>query len=337
MNRSIRFAKHPHGMPDAQCFEFTQEDLPSPGPDEVLIENHLLSVDPYIRMRMEQEDSYAPAMRIGEVIVGRTIGRVIQSNDARLGLGSWVLGRHAWQLYSLAKPDELQVIDPEHAPLGAYLGALGSTGQTAWLGFHLIGKPKAGETVVVSAAAGAVGSVACQLAKRLGCHTIGIAGGQRKCEWVKAALGADECLDYQSADFKASLAVRLHDGIDFYFDNVAGPILDHLLLHMNMHARVALCGLVSQYNATSPDGIFNLRALFNKRVRLQAFLLSDHKDLLAQASADLLIAFRDGQLRHEETIYEGLDQAPLAFVDMLQGKNLGKQLVRLRDSSGQAL
>jgi len=167
MNRSIRFAKHPHGMPDAQCFEFTQEDLPSPGPDEVLIENHLLSVDPYIRMRMEQEDSYAPAMRIGEVIVGRTIGRVIQSNDARLGLGSWVLGRHAWQLYSLAKPDELQVIDPEHAPLGAYLGALGSTGQTAWLGFHLIGKPKAGETVVVSAAAGAVGSVACQLAKRL--------------------------------------------------------------------------------------------------------------------------------------------------------------------------
>ncbi|MFN4963894.1 MAG: NADP-dependent oxidoreductase [Burkholderiales bacterium] len=333
-NESIRFAKHPDGLPDASCFEFTQEQVIRPAHGEVLIENHLLSVDPYIRMRMEREDSYAPAMRLGDVIVGRTVGRIIESKDSQYALGSWVVGRHAWQRYSLARADDLQAIDPELAPLSAYLGALGSTGQTAWLGLHLLGQPKPGEAVLVSAAAGAVGSVAIQLAKGYGCKTIGIAGGSSKCDWVRTKLGAYDCLDYRASDFESVLSERLNEGVDFYFDNVAGSILDQVLPKMKLHGRIALCGLISQYNAKTVDGIFNLRSLFNKRVRLEGFLLSDHKSLLPTANSDLMTAYQAGKLHHEASIYDGLDQAPTAFVDMLKGRSLGKQLVRLRTDAG---
>ncbi|MBC7728895.1 MAG: NADP-dependent oxidoreductase [Microbacteriaceae bacterium] len=329
-HRQITFAQRPHGMPTLSSFQLTSVPLLPAGAGQVLVRNDVLSVDPYIRMRMEEKDSYAPVMAIGDVLVGRTIGQVVQSHADGFAPGDWVVGRLGWQDYSVAAPADLQKIDTAAAPATAYLGALGSTGITAHVGLMAFGQPKAGETVLVSAASGAVGSVVGQLARIQGCRTVGIAGGAAKCALVREAYGFDDCVDYKSPQFAQALAQALPRGADVYFDNVGGPILDAVLPLLNNFARVPLCGLVSQYNATEPYGLKNLREIFNKRVTLRGFVLSDHKNLWPEATRALADAYAAGRLHYRETITEGLQNAPQAFIDMLGGANIGKQLVRLR-------
>lgn len=329
MNRQVLFQQRPQGLPTPECFRLATAPVPVPGDGEVLVRNRMLSVDPYIRMRMEEKDSYAPVMRIGEVLVGRTVGEVVASRASGLREGDWVVGRLGWQDYSVARPAELQAIDTRVAPASAYLGALGSTGVTAWVGLTLFGQPRPGETVLVSAASGAVGSVVGQLARNHGCRAVGIAGGPAKCAQVIEDYGFDDCVDYKAADFAARLARAVPQGVDVYFDNVGGPILDAVLPRMNNFGRIPLCGLVSQYNAAEPYGVKNLREVFNRRITLRGFVLSDHKDQFATATQALIDAYAAGRLKHRETVTEGLENAPRAFIDMLQGAHFGKQLVRL--------
>lgn len=329
-NRQIIFARRPSGVPTPDCFSLVSTPMPAVGPSQALVRNDFLSVDPYIRMRMEEKDSYAPVMAIGETLVGRTVGQVVDSRIDGFAAGDWVVGRLGWQDYSVAKAADLQKIDLAAAPATAYLGALGSTGITAWVGLMTFGRPKAGETVLVSAASGAVGSVVGQLAKLQGCRAVGIAGGASKCALVKEEFGFDDCIDYKSPTFSGDLARAVPEGVDVYFDNVGGPILDAVLPRLNNFARIPLCGLVSQYNATEPYGVKHLREVFNRRVTLRGFVLSDHKDLWPAATEALAGAHAAGRLKYRETITDGLENAPQAFIDMLGGSNIGKQLVRLR-------
>lgn len=329
-NRQIIFARRPNGAPTPDCFSLVTTPMPSVGPSQALIRNDFLSVDPYIRMRMEEKDSYAPVMAIGETLVGRTVGQVVDSRIDGFAAGDWVVGRLGWQDYSAAKAADLQKIDLAAAPATAYLGALGSTGITAWVGLMTFGRPQAGETVLVSAASGAVGSVVGQLARLQGCRAVGIAGGASKCKLVKEEFGFHDCIDYKSPTFVEDLARAVPEGVDVYFDNVGGPILDAVLPRLNNFARIPLCGLVSQYNATEPYGVKHLREVFNRRVTLRGFVLSDHKDLWPAATQALASAYGAGRLKYRETITDGLENAPQAFIDMLGGSNIGKQLVRLR-------
>lgn len=332
-NRRIVFSKRPNGMPTVDCFQLEHISLEQPGPNQALVHNHYLSVDPYIRMRMEEKDSYTSVMQLGDVLVGRTVGKIVTSGIAGFEPGDWVVGRLGWQDYSLANAGDLQKIDTQVAPPTAYLGSLGSTGITAWVGLMEFGKPKAGETVLVSAASGAVGSVVGQLAKLEGCHVIGIAGGERKCEIVRREFNFDDCIDYKATTFEQDLAQATPQGVDIYFDNVGGPIVDAVLPLLNNFARIPLCGLVSQYNATEPYGVKNYRELFNHRVTLRGFVLSDHKDLWPAATKSLALAYASGKLKYRESITDGLENAPQAFIDMLNGSNIGKQLVRLRPAA----
>lgn len=329
-HRQIVYAQRPQGAPTLACFRLVTVPLVPPADGQVLVRNDVLSVDPYIRMRMEEKDSYAPVMAIGDVFVGRTVGQVVQSRSGAFAPGDWVVGRLGWQDYSLAAPADLQKIDAAEAPATAYLGALGSTGITAWVGLMEFGRPRHGETVLVSAASGAVGSVVGQLAKLQGCRTVGIAGGATKCALVREAYGFDDCVDYKAQDFPAALARAVPQGVDVYFDNVGGPILDAVLPLLNNFSRVPVCGLVSQYNATEPYGVKHLREIFNRRVTMRGFVLSDHKNLWPEATRALTAAYAAGQLHYRETIAQGLENAPQAFIDMLAGANIGKQLVRLR-------
>jgi len=330
LNRHILYVKRPIGTPTLDCFELASEPVDTIGDNQVLVRNCYLSVDPYIRMRMEERDTYAPVMKLGQKMVGRTIGQVVQSRSSSIFEGDWVVGRMSWEDFSVANASELQKLDASVEPISAYLGTLGSTGITAWLGLVEIGQAKTGETVLISAASGAVGSVAGQLAKLRGCHVVGIAGGSRKCEVVVKQLGFDACVDYKDADFESNLAKATASGVDVYFDNVGGPITDYILTRMNLHARIALCGTVSQYNAVQPYGLTNYREFFNKRASLRGFLLSDHKDLWPTAEKEIQAAFRAGKIKHLETVCEGLENAPQAFIDMLNGANVGKQVVKLK-------
>lgn len=334
INRQIVYARRPTGEPGLECFKLVEAPIGAPGAQQVLVRNDFVSVDPYIRMRMEEKDSYAPVMKIGDIMVGRTIAEVIESRHPEFQPGDWVVGRLGWQDYSVAAAADLQKIDPAKAPLTAYLGCLGSTGVTAWIGLVEFGRPKQGETVVVSAAAGAVGSVVGQLAKRRGCRAVGIAGGAAKCKVVVDEFGFDACVDYKAGSFADDLRAAVGGGIDIYFENVGGAILDAVLPLLRHGARIPLCGMVSQYNATASYGVHNLREIFNHRVTMRGFVISDHRDLWPVATRELEEAYAAGELRSRETIAEGLENAPQAFIDMLKGGNIGKQIVRIRPRAG---
>lgn len=329
-NRRIVYAKRPEGMPTPDCFRLEHGPMPVPQEGEVLVRNDYVSVDPYIRMRMEAKDSYAPVMKLGELLVGRTVAEVLQSRHADFAPGDRVVGRLGWQDYTAAPAAELQKIDTALAAATAYLGCLGSTGITAWVGLVEIGRVQRGETVLVSAASGAVGSAVGQLARRRGCRVVGIAGGAQKCRIVAEEFRFDACVDYKAPDFAEQLRAALPDGVDLYFDNVGGPILDAVLPLMRLNGRIPLCGLVSQYNAAEPYGVRNLREIFNKRVTLRGFVLSDHRAAWPAAQKELLEAYAAGELVSRETVAQGLENAPQAFIDMLGGANIGKQIVRIR-------
>jgi len=328
-NIQVTLASRPVGWVKESDFKIVETDIPKPGPGQVLVRNLWLSLDPYMRGRMNDVQSYAASVKIGGVMVGGTAGEVVESNNPSFKKGDHVLGYYGWQQYGVSDGRELQKIDPKVAPLSAYLGALGMPGLTAWFGLIEIGAPKAGETVVVSAAAGAVGSVVGQIAKIKGCRAVGIAGGKSKCDHVVNDLGFDACIDYKAGNLAKDLAAATPKGIDIYFENVGGEILEAVTLRLNPFARIPLCGLISQYNEVRPHGLNNLVLLLINRVKLQGFIVSDYMGRAAPAFADLAKWVAEGKIKYRETIANGIENAPGAFLGLLKGANVGKQLVKL--------
>jgi hypothetical protein len=328
-NRQIVLKSRPSGAPTPQNFELVAAPMPKPGPGEFLARTIYLSLDPYMRGRMNEARSYAPSVEIGQPMVGGTVSEVVESNHPAFAKGDLVGGYDGWQAYGVSKGVGVRKLDPRQAPISTALGVLGMPGMTAYVGLLDIGKPKAGETVVVSAAAGAVGSAVGQIAKIKGCRAVGIAGGADKCRHVVDRLGFDACVDYRRDDFPAALQAACPKGIDVYFENVGGAVLNAILKTINPHARIPLCGLISQYNATEMPAGPNLGVFLINRILLKGFIVSDHLDRLPDFLKDCAQWVREGRLKYREDVVEGLENAPAAFIGLLQGKNLGKMLVKV--------
>jgi NADPH-dependent curcumin reductase CurA len=326
-NRRVLLASRPSGWVSEANFRIDETPLPQPAQGEVLVKNLWLSLDPYMRGRMSDAKSYVKGVELGEVMVGQTVGEVVSSRNEKFKEGDKVLTQLGWQLFGTTT--EATRVDEKRAPLSCYLGVMGMPGMTAYFGLKDIGQPKRGETVVVSAASGAVGSVVGQLAKIWGCRAVGIAGGGQKCAYVTRELGFDACLDYKAANLKEALRQACPSGVDVYFDNVGGQIFDTLLTQMNLHARVVVCGLISDYNATEPYAIRNWRAVLVNRIRLQGMIVFDWKERYGEATKALGGYFGEGKLKYRESVIEGLDNAPRGLIALLKGENFGKQLVKL--------
>ena len=327
--RRIVLARRPPGEPAESDFRIEEAAVPEPGPGQALVRVIYLSLDPYMRGRMRDAASYAAPVGIGEVMTGGTVGEVVSSNIAGLKPGDIVEDRLGWQEYALGGPG-LRRIDPSLAPISTANGVLGMPGMTAYFGLFEVGQPKAGETVVVSAASGAVGQVVGQLAKIAGCRVVGIAGGAQKCAFVKDTLGFDACLDYKAAgDLAAAVKDACPNGVDVYFDNVGGKVSDAVFLHLNFFARVSLCGSISQYNATSPEMGPRLLGLFvGRRVNMRGFIVTDFTSKYAPAMRQMGEWVRSGRIKYKEDIVEGLEKAPRAFIGLLRGENFGKLQVK---------
>jgi len=324
-NQRIVLASRPEGWVTEQNFRLEKTALPKPGDGEVLVKNLWLSLDPYMRGRMSDTKSYVKGVELGEVMVGQTAGEVLESKHPAFKKGDQVLTQLGWQLYGATK--EVMKVDGSRAPLSYYLGMLGMPGMTAYFGLKEIGQPKAGETVVVSAASGAVGSVVGQLAKLWGCRAVGIAGGREKCDYVTRELGFDACLDYKAGSLRDQL--KELKGIDVYFDNVGGEIFDLALARMNLFGRVVVCGTISDYNATEPYRVRNLRAVLVNRLKVQGMIVFDWKDRYGEALKALGGYYAAGKLKTRESVVEGLASAPQGLIALLKGGNFGKQLVKL--------
>jgi len=327
-NLQVLLARRPTGAPQESDFRLVETAVPAIGDGQFLVRSHYLSLDPYMRGRMNEARSYAKPAQLGEVMVGGAVGEVLDSRHPKFKTGDKVVGAFGWQLYAASDGAGVRVVDPG-VPLPAYLGVLGMPGVTAHIGLLDFGEPKAGETVVVSAASGAVGAVAGQIARIRGCRAVGIAGGPDKCRYVVEELGLDACVDYKAGRLWEDLSQATPKGIDVYFDNVGGEILDTVLRRLNPFARIPLCGLISQYSATEPYALKNAGALLVNRVKLQGFIVSDHLPRWKAALADLAQWLSEGKIKYRETIAEGLRSAPSAFIGMLEGRNFGKQLVKL--------
>lgn len=337
VNQQIVLASRPTGEATLDNFRLVESSV---DPDtladgQVLVRNHFLSLDPYMRGRMNEGKSYAQPQPLGEVMIGGTVGEVIASRNPRFAVGDQVVGMGGWQQYQLVEAHQREVlrkVDTTHVPLPAYLGAVGMPGVTAWVGLHMIVEPKAGETVVVSAASGAVGGVVGQLAKARGCRAVGIAGGPEKCAYVTDELGFDACVDYKAHRDLRSLAQALKaacpDGIDGCFENVGGVVLDAVMLRMNAFGRIALCGMISGYDG-QPIPMANPALILVSRLKLQGFIVSEHMPLWPAALGELGAMVAAGRLKYRESIAQGLASAPEAFLGLLKGRNFGKQLVKL--------
>jgi NADPH-dependent curcumin reductase CurA len=326
-NQRIVLAGHPEGWVTPENFRLEKAALAPPGDGEVLVKNLWLSLDPYMRGRMSKAKSYVKGVEVGEVMVGQTAGEVIESRHPGLKPGDKVLTQLGWQLYGVTK--EAMKVDASRAPLSYYLGVLGMPGLTAYFGLKEIGAPKPGETVVVSAASGAVGSVVGQLAKLWGCRAVGIAGGREKCDYVKNELGFDACVDYKTNDLREALKQACPKGIDVYFDNVGGEILDTALARMNLFGRVVVCGTISDYNAIDPYRVRNWRAILVNRLKVQGMIVFDWKERYGEALKALGGYLAAGKLKTRESVVEGLASAPQGLIALLKGGNFGKQLVKL--------
>lgn len=326
MNRAIVLRRRPREWPSEDDFELVERALPALAEGELRVRNHWLSLDPYMRGRMNEAKSYAPSVDLGAVMVGGTVGVVEESRHPVYAVGDAVTGSLGWQTHSTSDGRGLRKV---RSPRSIYVGVVGMPGVTAWIGLFDIGQPKAGETVVVSAASGAVGSVVGQLAKEHGCRVVGIAGGAKKCAHVVDELGFDACVDYKEGALRADLAAATPNGIDVYFENVGGEVLDAVSRRLNPFARIPLCGLIADYNTTAPRGMPNLGALLFNRVKLQGFIVSDHLERWPAALAALEARVEDGRLKYAETIVEGIASAPRAFLGLLRGENHGKMIVKL--------
>ncbi|MCL5258875.1 MAG: NADP-dependent oxidoreductase [Firmicutes bacterium] len=328
MNTQVLLARRPAGEPQPDDFHIVRTPVPEPGEGQLLLRTRFLSLDPYMRGRMSPSKSYAAPMAIGDVMVGGTVSEVVASRHPGFAAGETVLAYAGWQSYALSNGAGLRKIDPAGFPITYALGVLGMPGQTAYCALLDIGKPKAGETVVVSAASGAVGSVAGQIAKIAGCRVVGIAGTNEKCAYVTETLGFDACINRRTADLDTALLQACPDGIDVYYDNTAGKILDAVLRHIVAGARIPLVGLIEHYNATqAPAGPF-LGPLLVNRAKIEGFLVSDHEAHAAAFLREVTSWLREGRIRYREDIVDGLENAPRALIGLLRGENFGKLLVR---------
>jgi len=327
-NQRIVLASRPVAWVEESNFRLEEGDILQPGPDQVLVRNRWLSLDPYMRGRMSDAPSYAKPVTIGEVMIGGTAGEVVASKHPGFAPGDTVVGALGWQLFGVADGDALRKVDAGAIPLSAYLGPVGMPGVTAWVGLLDICAPRPGETVVVTAASGAVGSVVGQLAKIHGARAVGIAGGADKCRYVVEELGFDACIDYKAGNLRGDLKAAAPEGIDCLFENVGGEIFDTLLMHMQPFSRIALCGLISQYNS-APWPLKNLASVLINRIRMQGFIVTDDLTRWPPALRELGTLVASGKLKYRESIAEGLAAAPAALISLLQGGNFGKQLVRL--------
>ena len=334
-NQQIVLDNRPQGEATADNFKLVSSETPALADGQVLVKHHFLSLDPYMRGRMNDSKSYAASQGLGEVMIGGTVGEVVESKHPKFAAGDKVVGMGGWQTYSVVdatQPGALRKVDTTHVPLSHYLGAVGMPGVTAWYGLVKIINPKAGETVVISAATGAVGSAFGALAKARGCRVVGIAGGPEKCKYAVDELGFDACIDYKLHKDMYSLAKALKehcpDGIDGYFENVGGMILDAVLLRMNAFGRIAVCGMIAGYDG-QPLPLTNPALILVNRLKVEGFIVSEHMEVWPEALTELGTLVGTGKLRPRETVAEGLASAPEAFIGLLKGKNFGKQLVRI--------
>ncbi|MFZ6845126.1 NADP-dependent oxidoreductase [Undibacterium sp. RuTC16W] len=324
----IVLASRPDGEVKVDNFRLESVPVPDIKDGEVLVRNHFLSLDPYMRMRMEDAKSYAAPQAIGETMIGGTVGEIVATNNPKFAVGDKVVGMLGWSEMGVSDGVLLRKVDTTHIPLSAYLGSVGMPGMTAWYGLTQIMQAKEGDTIVVSAASGAVGSVVGQLAKLRGCRAVGIAGGAEKCAYVVNELGFDACIDYKAGNLQADLAAATPNGIDAVFENVGGDIFDACLARMNAFGRIALCGMIAGYDG-EPLPIKNTRVLLTMRLTMRGFIVSEHMDLWPQGLKELGTLVATGKLKFRESVAPNLAAAPDAFLGLLKGKNFGKQLVKL--------
>jgi NADPH-dependent curcumin reductase len=328
-NRQIVLKSRPIGLPTPGNFAMVERPIPEPGDGEVLTRTMWLSLDPYMRGRMNAGKSYAAPVPVGGVMVGRTVGRVLASRDPGFSAGDIVVGAGGWQDYAAISGRALRKLDPTLAPASTALGVLGMPGMTAYVGLLDIGQPRAGETVVVSAASGAVGSVVGQIAKIKGCRVVGVAGGAAKCDYVVDTLGFDACVDHRAPGLPAALDRACPNGVDIYFENVGGAVQQAVWPLLNDFARVPVCGLIAQYNDATPKPGPNLGSVLAKRLTVRGFIISDHAARSDEFLREVSAWVREGCIRYREDIVDGLERAPEAFIGLLQGRNFGKLIVRV--------
>jgi NADPH-dependent curcumin reductase CurA len=336
-NRQILLASRPHGEPTAENFRLVETDLPSPAPGQLLLRSLYLSLDPYMRGRMNEEKSYASPVEVGGVMGGQAVAEVVESHHPDHRVGEIVLAPVGWQEYMLSDGDGLQEVDPSLGPVSYALGVLGMPGLTAYTGLMNIGQPKPGETLVVAAASGAVGSVVGQIAKLKGCRVIGIAGGAEKCRYVKEDLGLDDCLDHRQPNLGERLKEACPEGVDIYFENVGGEVFAAVFPLLNNFARIPVCGLIAHYNATAlPPGPHRLPLLMHqvlvKRFTLRGYIVSDFAAQYPQFLEEVGAWVREGRIKYKEDVTEGLENAPRELIGLLRGENFGKKIVRVSRS-----
>jgi NADPH-dependent curcumin reductase CurA len=330
-HRQVQLAARPLGFPSESDFRLVEGPVPEPGDGQFLVRAVYLSLDPYMRGRMSQARSYVPPVALGDVMEGGVVGEVVRSSHPGFSVGDVVEGRFGWQEFAVSAGKGVRKIDPTAAPISTALGVLGMPGLTAYFGLLEVGQPKAGETVVVSAASGAVGGLVGQIAKLKGCRAVGLAGSDAKVDYITRGLGYDAGINYRTAsDLDGALQAACPGGVDVYFDNVGGRITEAVTRHVNPFARIAVCGLISQYNLTEPElAPRNERFILVSRARIQGFIVFDFAARYREGLAQLGAWVRDGQLKYREDIVDGLEQAPAALIGLLQGRNFGKMLVRV--------
>jgi NADPH-dependent curcumin reductase CurA len=331
LNRQVTLAARPSGFPEHSDFKLEDAEVPEPGPGEVLVRILWVSVDPYQRGRMSTTRSYARSHELGDVITAQAIGEVVESNDGRYSEGDLAVGQLGWQEYAVARAGSLRTVPAEIEPATLALHVLGTTGYTAYFGLLDVGQPRPADTVVVSGAAGAVGQVVGQIARLMGCRTVGIAGGADKQADLLEMYGYDVAVDYQADDVRAALKEACADGVDVFFDNVGGEIAQAVVPRLNVGSRIVICGQISQYNLEQPTPTFHPGLLIVFRARMEGFLVSDYAHRFDEAAARLARWVAEGKIRWREDVTEGLENAPRAFIGMLRGENRGKALVKVAD------
>ena len=332
LNTQILLASHPVGEPTKRDFQIEATPIPAEGEGQVLIRTIYLSLDPYMRGRMRAGPSYAKALQVGDVITGEVVGEVISSRATKFSAGDVVNAHIGWQAYGVADSNVVRRVDPALAPISTSLGILGMPGCTAYCGLLNVGQPKSGETVVVSAASGAVGALVGQIAKIKGCRVIGIAGSDEKCSYVRDELGLDAVINYKTQGLEEALSATCLEGIDVYFDNVGGPILDAIMNHINIGARIAVCGAISDYNHDVPaSGPRVSRTLVFKQAKMEGFLVTQFRDQHQECRNQMATWMREGQIVYKEDFVDGLKRAPGAFIGLLCGENFGKLIVQVGD------
>ncbi|WP_339687503.1 NADP-dependent oxidoreductase [Gimesia maris] len=332
-SRHFQLTSYPEGLPTLDNFELVETELQSPGENEFLVQNEWLSVDPYMRGRMREGESYVKPFQIGKSMEGACVGKVVESRHPQYSEGDYVLGNQGWRDAWLSEGTGVMIVDPEAVPLQAYLSILGMTGMTAYVGLLKIGELKEGDRVFVSAASGAVGSIVCQIAKIHGCFVVGSAGSKQKIDWLKEKADIDAAFNYKEVDdVSARLKELAPEGIDLYFDNVGGDHLQAALDNLNDFGRIVSCGMISTYNDKSPQpGPDNLFKIISRRLRMQGFIVRDHDDIREEFQIRMTEWIQAGKMHWEETVTTGLEKTPQAFIDLFHGSKMGKAIVKVSE------